>query len=68
MVMELHGRFMKIIVGQTVIRPVRKGEVDCCREVGYFVVVDHRPTAVSAGTGRLRCRRHVLFLSWSYHL
>jgi hypothetical protein len=52
--MKLHGRLMKIIVGQIVIKPVRKGEMDYCREVGYFIVIDHRPTTVSVGTGRLR--------------
>ena len=59
--MKLHVRFMKIIVGQIVITPVRKGEMVCCREVGYFIIIDHRRTPFSVGTDRLLCRRHVLF-------
>jgi len=37
MEMKLHGRIIKIIVDEIVITPVRKGEVDCCWEVGYFI-------------------------------
>jgi hypothetical protein len=43
---------MKIIVGKILIEPVRKGEIDCCREVDYFIVIDHRCTTVSVGTDR----------------